>query len=88
VVTDGGFVEALWHRTNSRWYAIALYNRVRANRPLLDVRLGGAANVARYEALTAGAGYLLERNLRLHGEATHDRVTGTMHWAVGLTTAF
>lgn len=87
-VTNGGFAEALWHRTGARWYAIALYNRIEANRPLLDVRLGGAADVSRYETVTGGMGYLVERNVRVYGEATRDREAGAWQWTLGLTTAF
>ena len=87
-VTNGGFAELLWHRTGARWYAIALYNLIDVNRPLLDVRLGGPAPIERYEAITAGLGYLVQRNIRTYAEATWDRELGSAQWALGLTMAF
>jgi hypothetical protein len=57
--TDGGFAELVIHPAGSRWYGIALYNLIDANRPLLDPRLGGPAGVDRYHAFTGGAGYLV-----------------------------
>jgi hypothetical protein len=87
-VTNGGFAEALWHRPGDRWYAVALYNHVDANRPLLDVGLGGPAGVTRYQTVTGGLGYVVRRNVRVHIEATWDPKMGTSQWTVGLTTAF
>ena len=87
-VTNGGFAEVLWHRTGTRWYAIALYNLIDASQPLLDVRLGGPAGVSRYEAVTGGVGYLVRRNVRAHAEGTWDRELGTTQWTLGLTMAF
>jgi hypothetical protein len=87
-VTDGGFGEILWHRPGSRWYAVALYNLIHTNRPLLDVRLGGPSGVTRYEALTAGTVYLVRRNVRAYAEGTWDRERRATQWTLGLTTAF
>jgi hypothetical protein len=87
-VTNGGFAEVLWHPPGARWYAIALYNLIETNRALLDVRLGGPANLERYEAVTGGAGYLVRRNLRAYAEATWDRGLETAQWTLGLTMAF
>lgn len=39
-ITNGGFGEALWHRSGSRWYGIALYSLIDTSEPLLDVGLG------------------------------------------------
>lgn len=85
---DGGFVEVLWRPRASRWYGVALYNRVDADRPLLDVRLGDPANVRRYETLTAGAGYLVRRNFRAYAEGTWDLEQEAGRWTLGLTAAF
>jgi hypothetical protein len=87
-ITNGGFAEALWHPTGSRWYAIALYNLVDTDRPLLDVGLGGPVGVRRYEALTGGVGYLVQRNVRVYAEGTWDRELDATQWTLGLTTAF
>jgi len=87
-VTNGGWGEVLFHEPNSRWYAVALYNRVDTNLPLLDVRLGGPKGLSRYEAVTGGVGYLLLRNLRVYGEGTWDRGSKTTQWTAGFTTAF
>jgi hypothetical protein len=66
---------------------VALYNLVDANRPLLNPRLGGPANICRYETVTAGLGYLLRRNARVFAEGTRDRQAQSTAWAVGLVTA-
>jgi hypothetical protein len=87
-ITDGGFGELLWHRNGSRWYAIALYNRIHTSQPLLDVGLGGPAGLSRYETVTGGGGYLVQRNLRVYAEGTWDRERRATQWTLGLTTAF
>ena len=87
-VTDGGFAELLLRPAASRWYGIALYNRVVCSQPLLDVRLGGDPGQRRYEALTGGAGYLARRNFRVYGEVTGDLERDRTFFTVGFTTAF
>jgi hypothetical protein len=87
-VTNGGFGEVLWHRTGSRWYAIGLYNLIHTSRPLLDVRLGGPAGMSRYETVTGGMGYLLQRNVRTYVEGTWDLEQRSTQWTLGLTMAF
>jgi len=87
-VTNGGFGEVLWHRAGTRWYAIGLYNLITTKAPLLDVGLGGPAGVSRYETVTGGGGYLVQRNLRVYGEGTWDREQRTTQWTLGLTMAF
>jgi hypothetical protein len=89
VRTDGGFAELIFRPPDKpRWYGVALYNRVTATRPLLNPRLGGPANITRYETLTAGIGYSARRNFRVLGEATWDVEQQTTQWTLGLTTAF
>jgi hypothetical protein len=87
-ITNGGFGEALLHPAGSRWYAVALYNRIRTSRPLLDVGLGGPSGLSRYETVTGGGGYLLRRNLRTYAEGTWDTVLRTTQWTLGMTMAF
>jgi len=87
-VTNGGFGEVLVHRAGSRWYAIALYNLIRTSRPLLDVGLGGPAGVSRYETVTGGGGYLLQRNVRVYAEGTWDTELRSTQWTLGMTMAF
>jgi hypothetical protein len=86
--TQGAFAELLLRPPGSRWYAVGLYNRVWSDRPLLNVRLGGPANVTRYETLTGAWGYLLRRNLRLFLEATWDREQKQAQFSLGTTAAF
>ena len=86
--TAGGFAEAMLHPAGSRWYALALYNRIRATRPLLDVATGTPAGISRYETFTAGGGYLLRRNLRTHAEGTWDAEQRNTQWSLGMTMAF
>ncbi len=88
VETDGGFAEAILRSPNGRWYGFGLYNLVDADRPLLDIGLGGPAQVSRYETLSGGIGYLLRRNVRLSAEATWDIEQETARWTAGLVTAF
>jgi hypothetical protein len=87
-ITNGGFGEVLVHPAGRRWYAIALYNLISTSRPLLDVGLGGPAGVSRYETVTGGGGYLVQRNLRVHLEGTWDRELGATWWTLGMTLAF
>ena len=85
---DGGFVELLVRPQASRWHGFALYNLVTTDRPLLSVRLGETGPIGRYETLTGGLGYLLRRNVRLTGEATHDLEQGGVRWTLGVVSAF
>jgi len=85
---DGGFGELLVRPPGSPWYGFALYNLVSTNRPLLDVRLGGPANVDRYEAVSAGVGRLIQRNLRVTTELTYDIELEEGRWTLGFVTAF
>ncbi|HEX9893987.1 MAG TPA: hypothetical protein VGA78_08675 [Gemmatimonadales bacterium] len=85
---DGGFVEAVLRPPGSRWHAFGLWNRVSATAPVLDVRLGGPADLTRYQTVSGGAGYLVLRNLRLSGELTRDLEQDATRWTLGFVTAF
>jgi hypothetical protein len=85
---DGGFAELLVRPRGSRWHGFALYNLVSATDPLLSLRLGEAEPLHRYETMTGGVGYLLRRNFRVTGEATHDIEEGGVRWALGFVSAF
>lgn len=86
-VTEGGFVEALWVPEESRWYGYGLWNHVDCDRPILNPRAGGASDVSRFQTFAAGGGYLVQRNVRVQGEAGWDsereriRATLSMHAA-------
>jgi hypothetical protein len=86
--TDGGFAELLVRPPESRWYGVALYNVIRANRPLLDPRSGGPSGIDRYHTLTGGVGHLLRRNIRTYGEITWDVERKEALFGVGVTAAF
>ncbi len=86
--TNGGFAEVIWRPNQSRWYALALYNRIDCNQPLLNVRLGVPTDLTRYQTMTGGLGYVLRRNFRLMGEATWDTEREAALWTLGLVTAF
>lgn len=43
---------------------------------------------ARRYKVSCGAGYLLRRNVRVTGEATHDLELGGMRWTLGVVSAF
>lgn len=88
VKTDGGFAELLVRPAGSRWFGFGLYNIVVADRPYLDVRLGGPAGIRRYETASAGIGYLVMRNFRLSAEGTWDMEQERTRWSLGIVTAF
>jgi hypothetical protein len=87
-ITNGGFAELIWRPERSRWYALALYNQINCNQPLLDVRLGAPPGIEKYQALTGGGGYLIRRNFRLMGEVSWDFPQEMARWTLGLMTAF
>ncbi len=87
-VTNGALAELIVHPRGARWYGLGLYNLVDTDRPLLNVRLGGPANVERYHTITGGGGYLIRRNFRLHAEGTYDFEEEEVRLSVGVTTAF
>jgi hypothetical protein len=87
-ITNGGFGEIIVQPPGARWYVLGLYNFIDTDRPLLDVRLGGPAGLTRYQAATAGVGYLLRRNFRIMAEGTWDVELKESRWTIGLTTAF
>jgi hypothetical protein len=86
-ITNGGFGEVLLHPTGARWYAVGLYNLIHTNRPLLDMGLGYPW-LSHYETVTGGGGYLVQRNLRVYGEATWDHELHATRWTAGFTVAF
>ena len=85
---DGGFAELIVRPAKSRWYGFGLYNLVSADRPLLNVRLGGPSGTRRYETMSAGFGRLERRNFRWTLEATYDVTQGAVRWGLGFVTAF
>ena len=85
---DGGFAELIVRPPKSRWYGFVLYNLVSADRPLLNVRLGGPTGVNRYETMSAGFGRAEQRNFRWTLEATYDVKQETLRWGLGFVTAF
>ena len=85
---NGGFGEVVIRPANSRFYGFALYNLVTANRPLMDVRLGGPAPGKRYESISGGVGHMIQRNLRVSGEFTYDVEQELTRATVGIIAAF
>ena len=85
---DGGFAELVLRPRGSRWHGFALYNLVKADTPILSVRLGELGPLRRYESVTGGAGYLVRRNFRLTGEVSQDLVRGETRWTLGFVSAF
>jgi hypothetical protein len=85
---NGGFGELIVRPANSRFYGFALYNLVTANRPLMDVRLGGPGPGKRYESISGGIGHLVQRNLRVSGEMTYDMEQELARVTVGIVAAF
>lgn len=85
---DGGLAELVVRPAGSRWHGFALYNLVRADTPILSVRLGELGPLRRYETMTGGVGYIVRRNFRVTGEATQDLTQGTTRWTLGFVSAF
>lgn len=85
---DGGFVEAILRPKGSRFYGFALYNRLTANRPLLDVGLGGPSPTDRYQSIAAGMGHLIRRNFRVGAELGYDLESEDTRLTVGGVLAF
>lgn len=85
---NGGFAELLIRPDGSRWHGFVLYNRVDANLPVLDVRMGGPAEVRRYQTVSAGVGRLLRRNVKWTTEGSWDFELEAFRWTVGFVTAF
>lgn len=85
---NGGFGELIVRPANSRFYGFALYNLVTANRPLLDVRVGGPANVKRYESIAGGVGHLVRRNVKVSGEFGYDVGQDLARMTLGMVLAF
>jgi hypothetical protein len=82
---NGGFIEALLVPAESRWYAFALWNRLLADRPILNPRMGGPANVDRYNSASGGVGWLVQRNARAQIEGFWDLDAEEMRWMVSTT---
>ncbi len=87
-VMDGGFAELLVIPANSRLYGYALYNRVEANRELLDFGEGAPSGVRLFESVSAGGGWLVQRNARVYGEALYDTQLETSRMTLGFTVAY
>ncbi|MGD8869313.1 MAG: hypothetical protein PVI01_16965, partial [Gemmatimonadales bacterium] len=88
VQTDGGFLEAIYRLPGGRWYLLSLYNYIYADQPLLDVGLGGPAEIQKYHTITGGAGWMWRRNLRGVLEGGWDIEQERTRWTVGLSLAF
>lgn len=77
---------------NGRWFFAGLYNYIDANRPVISLRLGEqnteAGYLQRYHTGSLGAHYLLNRNIRLLGEAGWDFELDRARLVTGFTMAF
>jgi hypothetical protein len=88
VTMQGGFAELIVRPKAEGWYGFALYNRVTADHPLLDVRLGGPSGVTKHETVSGGIGHLIRRNVRMSGEATYDFELEETRLTLGIVAAF
>lgn len=86
--TRGGFVEAIWAPGDASWYGFGLWNRLDCDRPLLDPRMGGPADVTRYETFSAGLGHSLQRNARVQAEACWDTQSERARLALSFVAAY
>jgi hypothetical protein len=78
--------------TESRWFVTGLYNWIDADQPLLSLRLGeqdtSTGFLERYHAAAGGVHYLLNRNVRLMGEAGWDIERERPRFTTGVTLAW
>lgn len=88
VTTRGGFVEALYTPGFSRWYAYGLWNRIQCDQPVLDPRSGGPVDVMRWQTINAGIGHMLQRNVRVQGEAGYDTEAEAARLMLSLVTSY
>lgn len=85
---DGGFVEALWIPEGSRWYGVAVWNRVTGDRPLLDFGQGLPGGQRVHHSAALGAGWLAHRNVRVSGELGWDLEHDTGRATLGMTLGY
>jgi hypothetical protein len=75
-----------------RWYVTGLYNWIDADRPLLSLRVGeqdtASGFLQRYHEASGGMHYLLQRNVRLMGEAGWDLERKRPRFTTGVTLAW
>lgn len=87
-VVDGGFAELLLLPEGARWYGYGLYNRIEDNRGLIDLGDVTPHMVRLYETVSLGAGYLVQRNARVYGEASYDTQREAGRGTLGFTIAY
>ena len=91
---DAGFAELIWspQGPTGRWFFSGLYNDVRADDPVVSLRLGEQTGTPplldEYRTLAGSASYLYRRNIRLLGEATWDFASESARFTAGFMTAF
>ncbi|UCC25414.1 MAG: hypothetical protein JSU98_17075 [Gemmatimonadales bacterium] len=100
---EGVMAEVLFFPSGAmgRWGLFGLYNRVWADRPVFNVRLGeslgteagltnsgGRPLVEEWETVAGGATYQVARNFRLVGEVMYDMTQEQSRLTLGLVTAF
>jgi hypothetical protein len=77
---------------DGRWYVTGLYNWIDADRPLLSLRIGeqdtSAGFLQRYHTASGGVHYLINRNVRLLGEAGWDLEREKPRFTTGVTLAW
>jgi hypothetical protein len=71
-----------------RLFFTGIFNWISADEPLFSLRTGEAGLLEKYTYGAAGVSWLLQRNLRLAGEAGWDFETEGARLTVGLTAAF
>ncbi|HEX6308167.1 MAG TPA: hypothetical protein VFZ69_08270 [Longimicrobiales bacterium] len=89
-IVNSAFLEAIYgpFGTDGRWAVAGLYNWIDADAPIVSLRSGEDAPLARYHTVSAGLHYLLWRNVRLMGETGYDIEAERTRFTVGATLAF
>jgi hypothetical protein len=89
-IVNSVFVEALYGPVgpDGRWAVAALYNWIDSDAALVSVRSGEEDLLRRYHGASAGLHYLLQRNVRLTGEAGYDIENERTRFTVGTVLAF
>jgi len=88
-IVDAAFAELIFapRGLTSRQYFTALANVIYADRPVIDMRLGGGP-LTRYSTYGVGAHHLLRRNVRTMVEAQWDAVAEQVRFVGGATLAW
>lgn len=87
---DAAFAELLWspQGPTGRWHVAGLYNWIDADQPIVSLRAGEEGFLSKYQSVSAGLHYLLQRNVRFSGELGYDLEQERTRTTLGLFLAW